>query len=182
MGSGEDPPLPPPQNLICILGWHRILIKARQEERGTRVSKRAAPRPPPNVVISSALPLTNAPYGQNGMEVNPFFFLLLQGCTRKRPSHVVRDDNSSQNSSPCTCATLYTGREQWTDLSAPKSTRCAPSPRRGRTLLLRRLLFSKLKKIECRRLKQFTSTFRTHVPSSLPSSSFHSLVELTPSI
>ena len=134
------------------------------------MSKRAAPRPPPNVVISSAPPLTNAPYGQRGMEVNPS---LPSSYWLSREPRMKDVRESSHSRIPlgkifgqsCT----YTEREQWTDLSVPKSTRWArPGQERtplSHTIPLWRLLFSKLK-IECRRLKQFTSPFRTHVPSS----------------
>ena len=138
------------------------------------MSKRAAPRPPPNVVISSDPPLTNAPYGQSGKEVNPSSPSSYWVAREPRMKDVREYPPSQNPQGQNICATLYTEREQWTDLSVPKSTRCA-RPGEERTPLSvslshiplwRRLLFSKLK-IECRRLKQFTSPFRTHVPSSL---------------
>ena len=169
-----DPPIRPSVHRKTSSAFCAGIATAHLDQsparRRRRVSKRAAPRPPPNVVISSAPPLTNAPYGQSGMEVNPSLPSSYWVAREPRMKDARESPPSQNPQGQNICATLYTEREQWTDLSVPKSTRCA-RPGEERTPLSlshiplwRRLLFSKLK-IECRRLKQFTSPFRTHVPS-----------------
>ena len=123
-----DPPIRPSVHRKTSSAFCAGIATAHLDQspaRRRRVSKRAAPRPPPNVVISSAPPLTNAPYGQSGMEVNPSLpssYWVARGPGMKEAGESPHSRNPPRQN---TCATLYTAREQWTDLSVPKSTRCA---------------------------------------------------------